>query len=97
MLFCHLLIFLEINIFEKKNPKCHQSVKHFWIQIRPDVLSGLIWIQTVCKGYQQTTVLGKEIIVKCFIVNTLLFINSRSGDSSSLIQKKKKHRKRKSK
>ena len=21
-----------------------------WIQIRPDVLSGLIWVQTVCKG-----------------------------------------------
>ena len=25
------------------------------IQIRPDILSGLIWVQTVCKGYQQTT------------------------------------------
>ena len=25
------------------------------IQIRPYVLSGLIWVQTVCKGYQQTT------------------------------------------
>ena len=24
-----------------------------WIQIRPDILSGLIWVQTVCKGYQQ--------------------------------------------
>ena len=26
-----------------------------WIQIRRDVLSGLIWVQTICKGYQQTT------------------------------------------
>ena len=26
-----------------------------WIQIRPDMLSGLIWVQTVHKGYQQTT------------------------------------------
>ena len=26
-----------------------------WIQIRPDILSGLIWVQTVCKGCQQTT------------------------------------------
>ena len=26
-----------------------------WILIRPDILSGLIWIQIVCKGYQQTT------------------------------------------
>ena len=24
-----------------------------WIQIRPDILSGLIWVQTVCKAYQQ--------------------------------------------
>ena len=26
-----------------------------WIQVRPDILSGLIWVQTVCKGYQQMT------------------------------------------
>ena len=38
----------------------YQSVKQFGsrsgtTKIRPDILSGLIWIQTVCKGYQQTT------------------------------------------
>ena len=32
-----------------------------WIQIRPDVLSGLIWVQSVCKSYQQTTLGGKEL------------------------------------
>ena len=32
-----------------------------WIQIRPDILSGLIWVQTVCKSYQQTILVGKEI------------------------------------
>ena len=26
-----------------------------WIQIRTDILSVLIWVQTVCKRYQQTT------------------------------------------
>ena len=26
-----------------------------WIQIWPDIWSGLIWVQTVCKGNQQTT------------------------------------------
>ena len=26
-----------------------------WNQIRPDKMSGLIWVQTVCKGYQLTT------------------------------------------
>ena len=31
-----------------------------WIQIRPDVLSGLIWVQSVCKGYEQTTLVGRN-------------------------------------
>ena len=39
-----------------------------WIQIRPDVLSGLIWFQTVCKGYQQTTLVGKEFINRKWVV-----------------------------
>ena len=26
-----------------------------WILIRPDNLSGLIWVQTACKSYLQTT------------------------------------------
>ena len=26
-----------------------------WIQIRPHILPGLIWVKTVCKGYQQMT------------------------------------------
>ena len=24
-------------------------------------MSGLIWVQSVCKGYQQTTLVGKEL------------------------------------
>ena len=35
-----------------------------WIQIRPDVLSGLIWVQTVFKCYQQTTLACKVFTVK---------------------------------
>ena len=31
------------------------------IQIRADVRSGLIWVQTVCKRYQQTTLVGKKL------------------------------------
>ena len=30
-----------------------------WIQIRPDKMPGLIWIQTVCKSYQQMTLEDK--------------------------------------
>ena len=37
--------------------ECHKD----WIQIRPDILSGLIWVQTVCKSYQQTALEGKEL------------------------------------
>ena len=33
-----------------------------WFEIRPDILSGLIWVQTVCKGYQQTARGGNELI-----------------------------------
>ena len=32
-----------------------------WTQIRPDILSGLILVQTVCKGYQKTS-LGAHTI-----------------------------------
>ena len=35
-----------------------------WIQIRQDILSGLIWVQTVCKDYQQRTLVGKEFRLK---------------------------------
>ena len=31
-----------------------------WSQIRPDILSGLILVQTVCKGYQQMSLADRE-------------------------------------
>ena len=31
-----------------------------FIQIRPDILSALIWMQNVCKDYPQMTQVGKE-------------------------------------
>ena len=46
----------KINFFEKFFQEYHQVVKQFWIQIRPDILLGLIWVQTVCKSYQQQIV-----------------------------------------
>ena len=58
MLFCRLLIFLKIKAFvnyfrnstRMSNSLDHDQARH---------LSGLIWVQTVCKGYQQTTLVGK--------------------------------------
>ena len=31
-----------------------------WIKIRPDILSGLVWVPTVCKCYQTRILVGKE-------------------------------------
>ena len=43
-------IFNSLNAESFSIPSGCQTV---WIQIRPDILSGLIWVQTVCKGYKQ--------------------------------------------
>ena len=53
---CFLLNFFNINFFKQK--KYSGTLSEFQtvrIQIKTDVLSVLIWVQTVCKGYQQTT------------------------------------------
>ena len=49
MPFCRLLIFFKINFFENFFQEYHTSVKQIG-----SILSGLIWVQSVCKGYQQT-------------------------------------------
>ena len=45
-----------------------------WIQIRPDILLGLIWVQTVCKGYQQMTLEGKELKASSIFKNLVLIV-----------------------
>ena len=45
----------EINFFKKNLSGIPSECQTVWVQIRPDVLSGLIWVQIVCKGYQQMT------------------------------------------
>ena len=54
ILFCGLLIFSKLAVSKysfRKSSEC-QTV---WIQIRPDILLGLIWVQSACKSYQQMT------------------------------------------
>ena len=53
--FGRLLIFFKINFFEKFLQEYHLSVKQIG-----SILSGLIWVQTVCKSYQQMTLGDKE-------------------------------------
>ena len=55
--FCFFLLsadfFFKLTFFlKKKSFRNTIRVKMVWIQIRPDTLSGLILVQTVCKSYQ---------------------------------------------
>ena len=60
MLFCHLLIF-QNQLFRKILSRILSEYQTVWIQIKPEFLLGLIWFQAVCKFYQQTTLVGKEL------------------------------------
>ena len=62
-LFCRLLISFKIKIqlFRKILSGIPSQCQTVSIQIKTDVLSVLIWVQTVCKGYQQMTLVGKEL------------------------------------
>ena len=53
--------FFQNQVFWKILSGISSECQTDWIQIRPDILSGLIWVQTVCKSYQQTTLVGKEL------------------------------------
>ena len=53
-------LFSKSYYFFEIPPEC-QTI---WIHIRPDILSGLIWVQSVCKGYQQTIPVDKELRIK---------------------------------
>ena len=61
--FCCQLLNFKINFVFKTLPEC-QTV---WTQIRTDMLLVLIWVQTVCKGFQQTAKVttSKERIKGC--------------------------------
>ena len=50
LLFSHAAFYSKINSF-----KTLSECQMVWIQIRTDILFILIWFQTICKGYQQTT------------------------------------------
>ena len=52
---CHLLA------FKKNRNTIRVSV---WIQIRTDILSVIIWVQTVCKGYQLKAATSKKRVNK---------------------------------
>ena len=54
--------FFQYQLFRKNLSGIPSECQTDWIQTRPDVLSGLIWVQSVCKGYEQTTLGGNDLI-----------------------------------
>ena len=56
---CLLIFFSKSTFFEKFFQEYHQC-QTVWTQIKPDILLSQIWVQNVCKGHQQTTLVGKE-------------------------------------
>ena len=60
-LFYGLLIFFKNQLFRKILSGIESECQTVWIQIRPDVSLGLIWVQSVCKSYQQTTLGDIEV------------------------------------
>ena len=55
MLLWSFAYFSQNYFFQKLNSGTQLECQRIWIQVRTDVLSDLIWVQTVCKGYQQMT------------------------------------------
>ena len=54
--------FVLINqLFRRILSEILSECQTVWVWTRPDILSGHIWVQTACKGYQQTTLVGKEL------------------------------------
>ena len=55
MLLLALADFFQNKLFLKKNSGTLSECQTTWIQIKTDLFSALIWVQTVCRGYKQTT------------------------------------------
>ena len=60
-LFCRLLIVFKINFFEKDFRTTIRASNSLYPDQARRSLSGLLWVQTVCKEYQQMPLVGKLI------------------------------------
>ena len=54
--------FFQNHLFQKTLSGIPSECQAVWMQIRPHILWGLIWVQTVWKCYQQTTSASKQRI-----------------------------------
>ena len=69
-LFCLLQPFFQNKLFQKNLSGTLSECQTVWIQIRPDVMSDLLWVQIVCKDYQQTTTFaaGSQRVHVCSMI-----------------------------
>ena len=59
--------FFQNQLFQKILSGIPPACQSVWIQIRTDISLGLIWVQTVWTGYQQTTLVGNALMyVSCW-------------------------------
>ena len=70
MFFCRLLIFFSQTAFFRKIILVLYQLCQIWIQIRPNVLSNIFWVQTFCKGYHVCTDL-QHLLQLLFVVRVL--------------------------
>ena len=54
--------FFQNQLFWKILSRISSECQTDWIQIRPDVVSDLIWVQSVCKGYEKMKLVYKELM-----------------------------------
>ena len=61
---CGLQILFKFNLFEKLCQEYHQSIKQFGSRSSPAFCrASMVWVQTVCKDYQQMT-LGEDVTAR---------------------------------
>ena len=75
--------FFQNQLFQKILSGIPSECQTDWIQIRSDILSGMIWVQTVCKCYEQTTLVDNEFINQ--IINSSSIISLASFKAIALI------------
>ena len=68
---------LSKSTFSKKSLSGIPGCQTVWILIRPNILLSLIWVQTVCKDYQQTIKVAacSERVKKIISQGIMLYFN----------------------
>ena len=71
--------FFSKSTFQKIISGIPSECQTDWIQMGPGILSSLIWIQSVCKGYEQTTLVDKELRNKQFLAMLKCLVKAQLG------------------